>query len=369
MLNRQVLRGLLLLACVLVSVISVTAQSAEEGYVENMLTYIEANQDSVGLVCIAGDQRVELNADTPFALASTVKLTILAEYARQVSEGILDAEALINSADVDAYLLPNTDGGTHALFMGELGNPETVTLDQVARGMMLYSSNAATDYIVAQIGGDNLTALIEDVGMVNTDVSNGYLGLLLALSNHESGIVDADSWDDAEVQEEAARLAELYLTDAAWREAEIAFRNAPPQYGLPSFETQSAYLAQFDDHGSAADFALLMGAIYGDGEAAEVLSPDAQAIAQGHISWLFELNPANAEIYDQLGTKGGSLPSILTAAWRVRPIDGEAVTLVIFYNDIPFDRYMEWMQTGVHQALEIDILQGSALGEGCDILE
>lgn len=235
--------------------------------------------------------------------------------------------------------------------------------------MMLYSSNAATDYILAQIGQENLAALIAEVGMLNTDVSEGYLGTLLALSNHENGIVDADSWDEIATHEEAIRLADLYLNNEEWREAEVTFRNTPPHYGLPSFETQSAYLSQFDDRGSAADFALLLNAIYGEGEAGTVLSPEAQVIAQEHISWLFDLNPLNAEIYDQLGTKGGSLPSILTAAWRVRPIDGEAITLVVFYNDVPLDHYVEWLQTGLHQALEINILQGSALGNGCDILE
>jgi hypothetical protein len=168
---------------------------------------------------------------------------------------------------------------------------------------------------------------------------------------------------------ERSRLENLYLTDAEWREAELAYQEnkaaslmADPDAALAVLERQGDYLEAFDFKGSARDILTIMEGAYSDA----VFSDEAHQFMQATLNWVMDMNPANREVYDDLGSKGGSTPSILTGAWYVTPRGGESLALALFYRNLPPELWTDWAQTFAHQGLELRAVAG---GEGCAVFD
>lgn len=332
---------------------------------EEAATYIEDNPETVAIICMQGDETlVEHNQDDVYALASTAKVIILAEYARQVDAGILDPDEEIDMEDVNTFWIPLLDGGAHGAWMDTLDNDEVATFDQLANAMIQFSSNAASDYLIQRLGRENIAELIDLMGLSDTDVPTYFIGHILAISNHELGRADLDyvaSLDHEQFLAEHDRLMDLFINDDEWREADISWRQRN-LLGMPSIEVQAAFLGEFTTGSDASDLAILIREPY----VGDTLSETAHEVMRQHLGWIFEVNPANSDVYEELGNKGGAYAGVLTAVWYVQPIGGEAVTLVVLYNDLPTDLWQAWSTNGEAQSLELEAV---ATGAGCAVFE
>ena len=92
-------------------------------------------------------------------LASTVKILIAIEYAMQVEENIIQKDSKVSLDELNRFYIKNTDGGAHEAWLdaikrdGGIENNE-VSLHDVAKGMITYSSNANTEYLINLLGID-----------------------------------------------------------------------------------------------------------------------------------------------------------------------------------------------------------------------
>ncbi|MCA9913143.1 MAG: serine hydrolase, partial [Anaerolineae bacterium] len=164
--------------------------SAQEAVITEILHYLGEHADDVAVVCYAGDgsePTIEHQADEPFVLASTAKIIILAEFARQAGNGLIDPQEEVPLAEVNQYWIPGTDGNAQQMWIDTLNGAETITLMQVANAMIQFSSNTAPDYLLSRLGTAGFPELYEMLGIENTDLPIYYSGLILSLSNHESG--------------------------------------------------------------------------------------------------------------------------------------------------------------------------------------
>ena len=346
---------------ILLLLIPVQAQDDIITQTQPVADYIAAHQEDVAVWCgIGGDAMITHNADEPFALASTFKVFVLAEMARQMDVGLIDPDEAVAIADVNAYWLPGTDGGAHDQFLNYLEDAETLTLREIAYGMIRFSSNAATDYLITRLNmaDEAFSPLFEMLDIENAQIPDGtLLGLFLVLSNHETGL---NTLTDAEaIAEESARLADLFVNDEAWHDAELAYQEEFDVSDLEAeYERQNTFFNTYGFYGSASDIMKVMTAAY-EGDA---FSTEARTLMQDTLNWPMDVNPANEAVYSALGMKGGSWAGILTAAWYVQPIDLEPLTLVVFYRNLPPDVWEEWFTTGTQQLLEVRTF---AYGEGC----
>ncbi|MFW5692290.1 MAG: serine hydrolase [Chloroflexota bacterium] len=338
-----------ILLIVLTSAPLALAQSEDEDPAEPMRTFILKNPDQVGIACYAlddGENGVYLNADVAFPLASTAKILILTAYAQQVADGELDPQTRVHLETLNRYLLPGTDGGAHnAWLQTVVAEDETVLLDDVVYGMIRFSSNANTDYLLDQLDPERLENLIESLELTNTTIPGSILGLFLALDNHETGVLDPDDITLEELDALQATLAERYVTDADWRAAQGQRRL---QAAVP---LQQRYFSENGSQGSPLDFARLMEAIY-----TGAIGDEAAAIARGYLAWPMIDFPLSWADFESVGTKGGSLPGILTAAYYGHPVDGPPVVLAIFYRDLDLMTYFNWIQTFGFQLLELEAM-------------
>jgi D-alanyl-D-alanine carboxypeptidase len=342
---------------VLIGLLLVVPVNAQDDPVTAVLEYIAEHQETTGIACIPlndPEAGVYLNPDAKFPLASTVKLVVLAEYARQVTEGVLDPEERVEVDDVARYYLPNTDGGAHPLFLSNVRVEDgTIALKEVVEGMIRFSSNAATDYLVARLGAENFPPLYAQLGLENTDLPTNLLGLFLAFENHETGVADLDS---PSIADEIERLSDLYLNDEAWREAEIdKLLNGEL---IADLDEQIAFFHRYGAQGSPEEFARLMAQLY----TGDLISEDVSALMLDVLDWPMDFE-SNRARFDLLATKGGTMPLILTSAWIGKPLEGEPIALAIFYRDMPLETFIDWFSTFAYQQLEAAVIE-----QGCDLL-
>lgn len=343
---------------------------------QQVIAYIQSNPDDVAIYC-AFDGAPEFgvpagnytqNADEPFPLASAYKTVILAELTRQIDAGTVDPTTEVPLDGVNTYWLIGTDGGAHNLWLATIEDGRTtVTIEEVAFAMMRYSSNAAPDYLLEEVlGYDGFPVLFEQLGVDSVSLPTGtFLSLFLVEDNHETGPVDTASLTPETLAAERARLQDLYLTDTEWRTAELNYiterignAGTDIEADFDVFAQQSAFFLEYSPQGSAADMVAVMRAAY----AGETFGAEAQAFMQQQLNWLFDVNPANAQVYDGLGSKGGSLAGISTGVWYVQFAEGPNLELAVFYRDVPTGLWASWAVTGSNQVLE---LRTFAFGEGC----
>ena len=354
-----------LVAAVLILVIVFASVSyfryTSEGAVTN---YIRSHAKDVAIACVDPSHPETAfyhNADEAYPLASTFKLVLLAAYADQVATGKLAADELISVKDLETFYLPRTDAGAHPQFLQSLGeNVETLTLAQAVDGMIIYSSNAAADYIHARLADYDFEALYRRLGLEQTDQPFSYLGLYLFMSNHETGQYNQEELTLDEVRAERTRLEGLFVNDSVWRAAEVSFLGKEQNFAPVNIQME--VVNAYGMRGSARDMTRIMLAAYG---ANVEIAPAMQAVMRQHLEWPLRLNPENEKEFKVLATKGGSWPGILTSAWYGEPISGKSPhVLSVLYRHMPDDFWSSWLVSFSQQVLEAKVLSEA----DCEIL-
>jgi beta-lactamase class A len=160
--------------------IAVTAAQAQGSLRNAMLARIAAAPGAVVAVSFSDLQtgeHVELNADTVFHAASTMKIPVMIELLRRSQQGAfsLDQDVLLvntfaSLADGSPFSLNKADDDDTTLY-AHVG--ERVPIRELLRRMITRSSNLATNELIALVGASNVTAMARSLGAGNTHVLRG----------------------------------------------------------------------------------------------------------------------------------------------------------------------------------------------------
>ncbi|MEM6280667.1 MAG: serine hydrolase, partial [Chloroflexota bacterium] len=172
-------------------------------------------------------ESVIYNGDEPFPLASVGKLVTYVEYARQVDAGRISLGEVVSTPVLDLYALPRTDGGAHQRYMASFEEEvRSLSLWEVAsEGMMGYSSNAASDYLLARLESVNWNAFYTDLNMHQTTPPHPLNMVPVMMSNHETGRLELDDVQSPTLQADGEAFFLRYIQDEQWRADEIEYRN------------------------------------------------------------------------------------------------------------------------------------------------
>ncbi|WP_110519040.1 serine hydrolase [Herpetosiphon llansteffanensis] len=359
-----------------------TATISNPQSTEEVLAFIRQNPSNVSLVSYStnsdgsinnADPLIEFNAQQALPLASTMKIVILASYAQAVEAGTLDPEQPISLADWDAWYWPNTDGGAHPAALKRLGIPadqrgfandpaQTVPLKSLAQAMIFESDNAATDYLIDRLGIPALDQTIVELGMQQQTKIVPIVGLFLLVMNPDAAI-DAASMqtllelDQVSIEQQAVALAERYQAEPEWRKA--AQNQTQLQLDLVQ---QSQVFAHIMPKGSASDYANVM-ALVGNNQ---LISPAVSQTMREFLEWPMTI-PGNDTMFTHFGTKGGSLPGILTEAMFIQPAQGEwadrTKVVVLFFNQLPEQPWLGLMQSFMQQQFAVQLALDPAFAQ------
>jgi D-alanyl-D-alanine carboxypeptidase len=283
---------------------------------------------------------VYLNPDLSLPLASVVKVIHLIAYAEAVQNGELDPAQPVTLAALEQFYLANSDLSAHPNAVAALraegrvfGDPPAVQLADVPRMMMQYSSNAATDYLHILLGQERLEATIVALGLSSHTAPCPFLGQFLLMSEGEAAV-------DGYLANPDRYAADVMAATLAYSAGDsgTAQRGWRGRTQRPEISIQEIYSEHFNAHGSARDYALLMGRI-----AENQFGPWEQNVRiRNYMEWPTAF-PANQQTLAWLGYKGGSLPGVLTSAYYAQPWDrARPVVVALFFHDLPITTYRQW---------------------------
>lgn len=277
-----------------------------------------------------GETVVEVNAAKPLPLASTVKFIIAISYAQAVADGRLDAEESVAVEKLQHFYIPKTDGGAHQAWLDSLNGASTVPLKEVANGMMLYSSNANTDYLIHRIGLEQINSTIDDLGFQQHEelyplVSALYIPVQLI---NERGL---------EKNQLAAALEKMDKSEYQSRAIQIHTKwlSTPPSQEdikhIQQYLTTDVQKVWSDrlPRATAADYASLMAKLnrkdYFPPEVHTYLDPITEQLMQ---------NPQNQSWLQHAGQKGGSTMFVLTNAMYATDKEANRTEIVLLTNEL-----------------------------------
>lgn len=193
-----------------------------------LLRYCEANQGNCALsVAFEGSDGTRwerhLNGDRRQVTASTYKTLMLIAYAQAVADGVLDPNQVLDREEWGRFAIRFDANAMNALYE-RLGQPQSVTLDQIMEGMMRESDNAAPDWLLNELGPEQINAVFEQYvdGFHDLPIPINAFIMLLNGRVSEPGAVN--------------RIVAQYptgLDDPAWRNELFALFNGQmqnPQY-------------------------------------------------------------------------------------------------------------------------------------------
>ncbi|MCA9917174.1 MAG: serine hydrolase [Anaerolineales bacterium] len=311
---------------------------------------------SVGLVAYrVGDEAngIYHNADMQMPLASVVKIIHLVAYAEATATGQLDPTSYVTLDTLNRYYLPGYDLGSYNRAVDELTekgvvlpSPDRVRLEDLPWMMMRHSANAPTDYLHLLLGQAVLEETAVSLNLTQQTAPCTFLGQFMAMGNHtrtgsDRLAIDAYLADPTSYGTEVVQLAETYVQDDAFREAEQAWHQEERR---PSSQDQRYFSDTLNAHGTAREYATLMAQIAQNG----LSNPESSFLARRYLEWPM-IFPANQERFSNLGYKNGSLPGILNTAYYAYPIGEVTPTVVIlFCRDLPGSTYRAWRNNLAH---------------------
>src|ERR1700693_26110 len=81
---------------------------------DSLLNFVKQNKTRSSLFLRKNDTVIaRLNEDKLMPLASTVKIIVAIEFAKQAAHNVFNENAKIPLSELDKYYLPYTDGGAH----------------------------------------------------------------------------------------------------------------------------------------------------------------------------------------------------------------------------------------------------------------
>lgn len=136
---------------------------------EKIIEFIKNNPDNSSIMLAVNDcVIIDFNTDKLMTLGSTVKLIIAIECAEQLARNQISANELILMSEIEKYYIPGTDGGAHDNWLKKVADKRAdnkVKLIDIAKGMIEFSSNANTEWMIDKLGIENVNSRLDSLGI------------------------------------------------------------------------------------------------------------------------------------------------------------------------------------------------------------
>jgi D-alanyl-D-alanine carboxypeptidase len=293
--------------------------------------FIKNNPNRSSLLLIRNDSvKVNLRTDQKFPLASTVKIIVAIEFAKQVASGKVNPKEMVSVDDLDLYYLTNTDGNAHpnwkknATERNELSNNK-VTLQEVAKGMIWFSSNANTEYLMDKLGLDNINANLKELNLPNHDKVYPVVSSLFLYSNKDK--TELSRINQLSPQEYINECNLIHQKLKSDKDGSYKKQFIFPDLTLQKVWSDRLTASTTTEYGSIMQ--KILGQKYYSNSEYEQLNPILEPI--------LGLSPSNKNIYDYFYSKGGSTGSALTYSLATKTKDGNRTIMAVFFKDLTTD--------------------------------
>ena len=326
---RSAVKAFLIIAFIFPSLYSFS-QSGHEG-ADSMLNFITLNKARSSLFLVQNNYLVaKLNENKVMPLASTFKILVAVEFAKQSGNKIFSQEGYIPLSELDKYYIPNTDGDAHPRWLkyekeqGHIKN-DSIKMIDIARGMIMFSSNANTEYLMDTLGFDNVKSNLPIFGLTKHTAIFPIVASLFIYQNPKNSKESEILKYIKKLNEEQYDKFAFYLHTQLKNTPGFKTRFRPQDLTLPMQKLWSDRLPASTTKEYVQICTILNERKY-FGDAVYVVLADV-------LETLME-NPGNQALFLHAGMKGGSTIFVLTKAFYATLKDGTKLELAYFFNDL-----------------------------------
>ena len=278
-----------------------------------------------------GNEQCSIREHQKMPLASTVKLIIAVEFARQISEGQLNKNEQISLTELDLYYIPNTDGGAHPEWLSQVKQKQLIHNDhvkliEVAKGMMAFSSNANTEYLLRRLGLDAINQQLALLNLRDHDDLYHFCAAVMIPAYLE------EQCEKGQVLDKLTKMShEEYVLLAGQLADELADGKLQElkQKVMPMSENLQRIWSDRLPRGTTSDYLHLLEFI----NQKTILPKNMQAVFDEIVETAMT-NPRNQTWLKHAGQKGGSTKWVFTLAAYFTDHQDNTIELVFFSNDL-----------------------------------
>ncbi len=319
---------------------------------DSLLNFIRLNKSRSSLYLKKNDSvMAHLNENKMMPLASTAKIMIAIEFAKQASHNIFDENKRIPLSELDTYYIPNTDGNaqpnwiSYEMQKGNISN-DSVRLIEVAKGMIMFSSNANAEYLMDFLGLGNINGNYKILGISSYTPLYYWVSVLFLYQNpkhlkEEKIIKQIKKFNDLPYARVAFLIHNQLKNDGTYKQK---FR--PQDLSLKMQKEWSDRLPA-----SATKEYVRIGEVLNN---RDIFDKKTYAILAQILETVME-NPVNQSWLSHAGMIGGSTIFVLTKALYATLKNGTKIELAYFFDDLTQqenEQLQKWMN-----AFELKILR------------
>ena len=321
---------------------------------DSLLNFIKANPKRSSLYLAQNDTMLaHLNENAMMPLASTVKILVAVEFAKQAANKVFDENEMVSLNELDKYYLPYTDGGAHPNWiayekqLGHIKN-DSVALINVARGMIIFSSNANTEYLMDFVGLDNITNNNELLGIKRHTRIYPLVAALFMYQNPKKKSEDYILKGINSLTEEQYCRYAYDMHKALKYDTVLKSKFRPQDLSLKLQKAWSNRLPASTTKDYVNVCKVLNNRKYFDSGTYVVLAKVLETLME---------NPANRQWLSHAGTKGGSTAWVLTKAMYATTKKNTRIELAYFFNNLTMPE--NEMLQGWMNSFELSILSNN----------
>jgi len=317
---------------------------------DTVLNFLKDNPEKSAIKLVRnGEVLVERSATKMMPLASTVKIIIAIEYAEQAAKGMIDPDEKVAISELNPYYVPNTDGGAHPGWLKSVSATEVddeVTIRQIAKGMIVYSSNANTEYLCHRLGLDKINARLVSLGVKDHSEIYNIVSALFVGKELFPGM----KVGELETKLRALPMEEYINATHNIHEKLIADKEYKNDLGELGMKIQRVW-SDLLPSSTVEEYVDVMAKI----NSRTYFDVKTQKYLDEVMEYLLD-NPQNRTWLKHTGMKGGSTAFVLTKALYAHDKKSNRTELAYFFNDLGFLENMKLQQS--MNEFELRILEG-----------
>ncbi|TMU85177.1 serine hydrolase [Bacillus sp. BHET2] len=298
-----------------------------------LIDYLKHNENTSLTVYRNGETLAAVREDDMFPLASTVKTIVAIEYARQCEEKKIDPSHNVSLGELDQYYIPDTDGGAHiswldyskehGLLLGDSTN-----LENVVKGMILFSSNANTEYLMELLGIDEINGSLDEMGIEKHEALYLIVGAMLVPTyfklNHPSY---TDDYIESKIKEmskeDYIQVSQVVSNELKKGEKDTYIEN------LHTSDSLQRIWSDRLTRSTTSEYATLMEKL----NSKTFFKKETQQRLDSVMEGLME-NPKNRKWLKHAGQKGGATAFLVTNAAYATDKEGNSTEVAFFTDDL-----------------------------------
>ncbi|MED1122113.1 serine hydrolase [Bacillus atrophaeus] len=287
------------------------------------------NKDVSLIITRNQTELISINPNITMPLASTVKIIVAIEFTRQASENIIDVNTSIPNEKLLKYYLEGTDGGAHKLWIEKFNDKPSYTLKEIAIGMIAFSSNANTEFLMDYLGLKSINEVPETLNlshhtMIFPIVSSlyipSYISQIEKIKKKDQLLKRLIEMPEKEYIDYSLTIHEHLKNEEKHEYMEKVYLE---------YEFQKVWSERLPA-GSASDYLKVMRMI----NCRKQFNHDMQNYLEELLGYALFSNVNNRKWIERGGFKGGSTLFVFTYASFSTDKDGHQTELVFFSNNL-----------------------------------